>query len=299
MDRTQPTAPSIAELVSGNRNRQLAWRDIVVDYAWLPPWEGQTEVRRNRVKVVFSAHENVAVEHEGIVQDVRVHPGSAYLMGMGATRLQRVREHSDTLDMYPDLGLLAAEAEARGITGFAIEPTLGTGPTRAFEVHPVFLGLAHKFRQACIGTIALSDIDASTLACRLIDGILSLHGANKKVRTVGKLDMAKLKAICDCVEENLTTRLSLPFLAGVCDLSPWHFAVQFKAATGLSPGQYVLGRRLELAKRLVLTTDLSVWDIAWSVGFENISHFRRQFRGHLGFLPGELRRAISHRPHRV
>jgi AraC family transcriptional regulator len=61
----------------------------------------------------------------------------------------------------------------------------------------------------------------------------------------------------------------------------------------MSPGQYVLGRRLELAKRLVLTTDLSVWNIAWSAGFENISHFRRQFRSHIGFLPGELRRATG------
>jgi AraC family transcriptional regulator len=291
MDRTQASAPSIAELVSGGSNRQLAWPDIVVDYAWLPPWEGQTEVRPNRVKVVFSSHENVAVEHEGLVQDVRVRPGSAYLMGTGATRLQRIREHSDTLDMYPDLGLLNAEAEARGVTGFAIEPTLGAGPALAFDVHPIFLGLAHKFRQACIGTLTLSDIDASDLACRLVDGILSLHGANKKVRTVGKLDMSTLRAVFDCVEENLTSKLSLPFLAGLCDLSPWHFAVQFKAATGMSPGEYVLSRRLELAKRLVLTTDLSVWNIGWSVGFENISHFRRKFRSHVGFLPGELRRA--------
>ncbi|OEO31007.1 hypothetical protein VW23_018115 [Devosia insulae DS-56] len=295
MNRTRPTAASIAELVSGARNRELAWPDIVVDYAWLPPWEGQTEVRPNRVKVVFSAHNDVAVEHEGIVQDVRVRPGSAYLMGTGATRLLRTREHSDTLDMYPDLELLTAEAEARGLVGFAIEPTMGPGRTEAFDVHPIFLGLAHKFRQACIGTIALSDIEASTLACRLIDGILSLHGSSRKVKTTGKLDTAKLKAVCDRVEENLTSKLSLPFLARVCELSPWHFAVQFKAATGLSPGQYVLGRRLELAKRLVLTTDLSVWNIAWSVGFENISHFRRQFRSHLGFLPGELRRATNQR----
>ncbi len=293
MDRTPTAATLIAELVSGARNRELAWPDIVVDYAWLPPWEGQTEVRRNRVKVVFSAHDDVAVEHEGIVQDVRVRPGSAYLMGTDVTRLQRTREHSDTLDMYPDLDLLTAEAEARGLTGFAIEPTMGSGRTRAFDVHPTFLGLAHRFRQACIGTIDLSDIEASTLACRLIDGILSLHGAMRTVKSTGKLDIPRLKAVCDRVEENLTSKLSLPLLAGVCGLSPWHFAVQFKAATGLSPGQYVLERRLELAKRLVLTTDLPVWNIAWSVGFENISHFRRQFRTHLGFLPGELRSATS------
>lgn len=287
--------PAASELVSGARNRQLAWPGIVVDYAWLPPWEGQTEVRANRVKVVFSGHESVAVEHEGVVQDVRVSPGSAYLMGTSATRLQRIREHSDTLDMYPDLDLLTAEAEARGLTRFAIEPTMGADPTRAFDVHPIFLGLAHRFRQACIGTAALSDLDASTLACRAVDAILSLHGAKRKVKTSGKLDLPRLRTVCDYVEANLTRKLSLPSLAQLCELSPWHFAVQFKAATGLAPGQYVLGRRLELAKRMVLTTDQSVWNIGWSVGFENISHFRRQFRNHIGFLPGELRRATGQR----
>jgi AraC family transcriptional regulator len=176
----------------------------------LPPWEGQTEVRANRVKVVFSAHESVAVEHEGVVQDVRVSPGSAYLMGTSATRLQRVREHSDTLDMYPDLELLIAEAEARGLPRFAIEPTMGAAPTPAFDVHPTFLGLAHRFRQACMGAVALSDIEASTLACRAVDAILSLHGAGRKVKTTGKLDLRRLRAVCDCVEANLARKLSLP-----------------------------------------------------------------------------------------
>jgi len=282
-------------VVSGARDRQLAWPGIVVDYAWLPPWEGQASVRANRVKVVFSAHESVAVEHEGIVQDVRVSPGSAYLMGTSATRLRRIKEHSDTLDMYPDLDLLTAEAAARGLTRFAIEPTLATDPTGTFDVHPIFLGLAHRFRQACIGTVELPDIEASTLACRLVDTILSLHGAGRKVKSRGKLDLRRLRTACECIEANLTRKLSLPSLAELCELSPWHFAVQFKAATGLTPGQYVLGRRLELAKRLVLTTDQPVWNIAWSAGFENISHFRRQFRSHIGFLPGELRHATGRR----
>lgn len=49
------------------------------------------------------------------------------------------------------------------------------------------------------------------------------------------IHQSKLRAPCDCVEASLTSKLSLPFLAGICDLSPWHFAVQFKATTGLSP----------------------------------------------------------------
>jgi AraC family transcriptional regulator len=291
---SHPTALQMTELVAGSRSLQLTWPEVAVDYAWLPPWEGQTEVRPNRVKVVFSGHESVAVEHEGIVLDVRVRPGGAYLMGTDASRLQRIREHSDTLDMFPNMALLNAEAQARGLDSFVIEPTLSDGTNHVLEIHPIFLGLAHQFRHACLGMIALSDIEASTLACRLVDAILSLQGGIRKTgKIAGKLDEPALKMICDYVEENLPCRLSLPCLAALCDLSAWHFAVQFKAATGLSPGQYVLRRRLELAKRLVMTTELPVWNVAWSAGFENISHFRRQFRHHVGLLPGELRSAIN------
>jgi AraC family transcriptional regulator len=62
---------------------------------------------------------------------------------------------------------------------------------------------------------------------------------------------------------------------------------------GLAPHQYVIARRLELAKRLLLTTRLNVAEIAWSIGYENISHFRRLFTGHIGVTPGEIRRATG------
>jgi AraC family transcriptional regulator len=62
---------------------------------------------------------------------------------------------------------------------------------------------------------------------------------------------------------------------------------------GLAPHQYVIARRIELAKRLLLTTTLTVAEIAWSIGYENIGHFRRLFALHIGVRPGEIRRAAG------
>jgi len=59
----------------------------------------------------------------------------------------------------------------------------------------------------------------------------------------------------------------------------------------LAPHQYVIARRLELAKRLLLTSTHTVAEIAWSIGYENMSHFRRLFTMHIGMTPGEIRRA--------
>jgi AraC family transcriptional regulator len=50
---------------------------------------------------------------------------------------------------------------------------------------------------------------------------------------------------------------------------------------------------MELTKRLMLTTTLSVADFAWSIGYENIGHFRRLFTAHIGVTPGAIRRAVG------
>ena len=60
---------------------------------------------------------------------------------------------------------------------------------------------------------------------------------------------------------------------------------------GLAPHQYVIARRMELAKRVLLTSMHTVAEIAWSIGYENISHFRRVFALHIGVTPGTIRRA--------
>jgi AraC family transcriptional regulator len=73
----------------------------------------------------------------------------------------------------------------------------------------------------------------------------------------------------------------------------FHFARCFKTSIGLASHQYVIARRMELTKRLMLTTTLSVADFAWSIGYENIGHFRRLFTAHIGVTPGAIRRAAS------
>jgi AraC family transcriptional regulator len=106
-----------------------------------------------------------------------------------------------------------------------------------------------------------------------------------------KLSETAIQIVCDYIEANLCTQLTLEDLAALVYLSPFHFARCFKASMGLAPHQYVIARRMELAKRLILTTTINVAEIAWSIGYENISHFRRLFTMHIGMTPGEIRRA--------
>ena len=108
-----------------------------------------------------------------------------------------------------------------------------------------------------------------------------------------KLSEAAIHTVCDFIETHLCSQITLEKLAALVHLSPFHFARCFKATIGLAPHQYVLARRVERAKRLLVTSTLPVAEIAWAIGYENLSHFRRIFALHTGVTPGVIRQAAD------
>jgi AraC family transcriptional regulator len=96
--------------------------------------------------------------------------------------------------------------------------------------------------------------------------------------------------VTDFVDDNLSMDLGISEMAGVANLSPYHFSRQFKRSTGLSPHQYVIGRRVERARELLSGTDLSVGAVASAVGFAHQSHLAYHVRRRFGVAPSSLRR---------
>jgi AraC family transcriptional regulator len=72
-----------------------------------------------------------------------------------------------------------------------------------------------------------------------------------------------------------------------------HFAAQFRAATGLRPHEYLLQRRIERARELLLTSRLPLAEIAFEVGFKTQAHFTTVFARFVGETPNVWR----HRNH--
>src|SRR5262249_57159903 len=94
----------------------------------------------------------------------------------------------------------------------------------------------------------------------------------------GTLPRGRLRAVIEYIEEHLAASPSLDQLAAVAHLSAYHFARQFKAATGLPPHQYVILRRVERARQLLhVRADLSLAEVAAHAGFRDQSHFSRHF----------------------
>jgi AraC family transcriptional regulator len=105
----------------------------------------------------------------------------------------------------------------------------------------------------------------------------------------GTLPRGRLRAVVEYVEEHLDAGLTLEQMAAVARLSVYHFARQFKAATGLPPHQYVLARRVEQAQQLLREGDLSLAEIAACAGFSDQSQFCHHFKRLVGVTPGQFR----------
>jgi AraC family transcriptional regulator len=106
----------------------------------------------------------------------------------------------------------------------------------------------------------------------------------------GPLSRRKLGDVVAFIEGNLDAGLSVGRMAAVAHLSPYHFIRQFKAATGVTPHQYVIARRVERAKRLLLDGDLSLLQVAARAGFSDQSRFTHLFKRIVGATPGQFRR---------
>ncbi len=99
----------------------------------------------------------------------------------------------------------------------------------------------------------------------------------------------RLNRVVDYVEAHLGAVLSIPELAAVAGISPFHFVRAFKASTGLTPHQFVTRRRLERASRCLAGGDRAIALIAHDVGFRSTSGFTRAFRRAYGESPAGFR----------
>jgi AraC family transcriptional regulator len=93
------------------------------------------------------------------------------------------------------------------------------------------------------------------------------------------------------VEANLCRRIPIRELARLLHLSASHFCRAFKCTFGVSPRDYVLRRRIELAQGLMLTTSEPLSSIAVRCGMCDQAHFTRSFHRIVGQTPYTWRRS--------
>lgn len=109
-------------------------------------------------------------------------------------------------------------------------------------------------------------------------------------RETGKIDI-----VLAYIETNLQRQMSIEELAAIVHFHPNYFLSYFKSTMGVSPIAFINRKRIELAKRLLTTTDLPVADVAERIGLEPY-YFSRMFRKLAGQAPSTYRQYAAASP---
>jgi len=88
---------------------------------------------------------------------------------------------------------------------------------------------------------------------------------------------------------HLDEPMNLDHLSKVAFISKFHFIRVFEETTGVSPHVFLVALRMQAAKQLLLTTDLSVTDICLQIGYSSLGTFCRIFSALVGVSPQSLR----------
>jgi len=111
-----------------------------------------------------------------------------------------------------------------------------------------------------------------------------------RVKASSPMLAPRLQRVMTFIDDNITLDLSVSTLAQVAGMSSFYFCRSFKQSTGITPHQFVLSRRMELARHLLLQEPMRLMQVAQKVGFTDQSQFTRVFRKIVGITPSQFRR---------
>ena len=270
--------------------QQAAWMGMPLSWVGTPPgaWRSTFEIPTTSVVLLDSGRITTSIRTRGRTHDVEFRPGKMALF-TGGTEL-KVNQAGCANARRIILGL-----EPACVTGTAfVDDDLLDGmllqPSAEFDDEPLAAMLRAMLREVLDGSP-----NGALFAQSLSLGVL-LH--TKRTRGMkpggaaerGKLSPAQWKRVAELIEARLGDDLALPTLADAAGLSRAQFVRLFRNVTGTSPHRYVMRRRVERAKELLVHSDLPLAAIAADMGFASQSHLNQMFRSFFGVTPGDLRR---------
>ena len=135
----------------------------------------------------------------------------------------------------------------------------------------------------------------SMIRIKFMELLLTLYRANppsetdQESRPAGK----NINDIIDFINERYSDNLTLNEIARQSELNPSYLSRAFREATGMALFEYINRIRIHKSCMLLKQTSMSIIEIAYSVGYNNISHFNRYFRKTMRMSPRQYKNYIK------
>jgi AraC family transcriptional regulator len=242
----------------------------------------------HRLVLLIRPPEELDLRYEGVKRHVPPPAGSIMLVPAGSPVRVRSSGHKDELHIFLEAKLVArVAAEAFGLdpARLTVPPLNGVDLP---QLRTAMWAVDVELNAGGAGGRLAAESLANVLAVNLIRNVLAPRRPERG--RDGALPRGRLHSVVEYIEEHLDASPTLEQIAAVAHLSPYHFARQFKRATGLPPHEYVITRRVERAKQFLQDGgELSLAEVAAQAGFSDQSQFSRHFKRLVGATPGQFR----------
>ena len=135
-----------------------------------------------------------------------------------------------------------------------------------------------------------SDAYVESLCFALLVEMFRPAVERRHLRSRLQFDEAKIDMLLGYIDANLDGDLAIDRLARFVGVTDSQLSRYFKKVVGESPHKYVLQRRTDAARRLLLDEDYPLAEIAFATGFSSQSHMTTAFKNVLGTTPAAIRR---------
>jgi AraC family transcriptional regulator len=166
--------------------------------------------------------------------------------------------------------------------------TPGAAPLRG--VDPGVRALAHEIRRVLLSEGEQAQAYLASLADALVARALQVCGAEPPRRRRADLAPFNLRRVQEHIDSRLAERITVEELASVAGLSRGYFSRAFHAATGESPHQFILARRLAEARQRLDDGAGDLAHLAIQTGFSSHAHLTTAFGQAFGMTPQAYRR---------
>jgi AraC family transcriptional regulator len=279
-DFAQSKSPIIFE-------KNLSWPGVKVGHIRLLPGE-TTNKQPNKHHIVIplaGSYEASMVAVGGAVAHSKRTVGQASIVPAGRQYFANWKEELEDLAVHFDPDFIARSASE--LTQTDNVDIIGNCEATDPLIHQIGLSLAAEVDAGAPAGSIYAESLVNTLVAHLLRHYS--NAGERFQRHYGGLPKHKLRRVTEFIDENLDHELTLTEIAEIAELSPFHFARSFKQATGATPIQFLMQRRIELAKRLLTDSELPIVEIGLRAGFKNQSHFTTFFRKNTAMTPKAYR----------
>lgn len=112
---------------------------------------------------------------------------------------------------------------------------------------------------------------------------------------ITRQNIMRFVPIIDYLQNNYRQEITVKELASLMNLNTVYFCDLFKKTFHISPKQYIINKRLVESQNLLIETDLSIKEIAYTVGFTNENYFSEIFKQKTGLPPSYFRQTVSNK----